>query len=137
MKKIAGLFIVLAALTIAQSCRKEDQGPTVSHQINVSLKANESYSFQIPHAGDADDVMQIKKQAIHSSNSQVSPVANSTNTLFEYTPAVDFTGSDEVVVASVEGTNGHHGHHNGQCNGNKNHEGTTIYDFKITITAAN
>ncbi len=140
MKKITGSLIIAVALVVAtQSCKKEDRDASTTKEIAVSLKANESYSYQIPQTGDADDVMQITKQADHSLISKISPVANSENTLFEYTPALDFTGSDEVQVTNVENHNGNSGHsHNGNCSGGKgHHDGTTTYVFKITITSAN
>ena len=140
MKKITGiLFIAVAILFAIQSCKKEDRDAPVTKTIAVSLKANESYSYQIPKTGDADDVMQITKQAEHSLSSEVSPVANSENTLFEYTPALDYTGNDEVQVTNVEVHNGNSGHsHHGNCSGGKDHhDETTTYAFKITIRSAN
>jgi hypothetical protein len=140
MKKIAGLFFIAAAISFTtQSCKKDDNGPTVTHTVAVSLRANESYSYQVPKAGDADDVMQITKQAGHSLISKVSPVVNSENTLFEYTPALGFTGSDEVQVTNVENHSGQQGApHHGNCSGGKgHHEGTTTYIFKINVIAAN
>src|SRR5689334_14520179 len=120
MKKITRLlFISAAILFTAQSCKKEDRDVTVTKTIAVSLKANESYSYEVPKAGDADDVMQITKQADHSLTSTVSPVANSENSLFEYTPAADFTGSDEVQVSNIETHHGNSGHSHGNCSGGK------------------
>jgi hypothetical protein len=131
MKKITVLLIASVFTLSSQSCRKEqDQQTSVTKEINVSLKTNESWSYQVPQTGDADDIIQITKQAMHSSESKISPIANSENTLFEYTPALNYTGTDLVQVTNVEGQ---HGHHNGNCGGRKHSE--TNYVFKITVTA--
>jgi len=137
MKKITGsLFIAAVLFLTSLSCKKEcEREATVTKVIPVSLKVNESYSSQIPQTGDADDVMQIIQQAMHFSTSKVSSVANSENSLFEYTPAPGYSGTDEVQISNVEGphNNGNGGPHPGNCNGGKNHHGETVYIFKITV----
>ncbi len=58
--------------------------------------------------------------------SRVSSVANSNSTLFEYTPALNYSGTDEVVVSAVEkgGKGNQCGHQDG---------GDDQYTFKIMI----
>ena len=137
MKKIIA-FLMLAALFtfVISSCKKEQEGKTITQTINITLNANNSYSFQIPHAGDADDVMHIIKQSVNYKVSRVSSVAGSDYALFEYTPGLNFTGSDEVQVSNEENHQGNaNGQMHGNCNGGGNHHGDTyIYIFKITVT---
>jgi len=132
MKKITILLLLIAplALTIS-SCRKE--GKTVTKTINVQLNANESYSNRIP-PGDADDMMQITSQAQHYSVSNVSFDPASGNSMFQYTPALNYTGTDEVDITNAEGDhhgNGHAG--GGNCGGGHHHDDQTIYIYKINI----
>jgi len=128
------LFIpaVIACLFFITSCEKKEHEDTViSKVINVDLKQNESYSYTIP-AGD--DAMQISQQAQHALISRVTTDV-SRNTRLEYTPAIDYTGSDEIHVGIIEsGHNGNGGgHHHGNCQGGGN-ETETRYIFKINIT---
>ena len=51
------LFVTVVTITTA-SCRKE-HNTSITKIINVNLTANQSYTTQVPVAGDADDVMQI------------------------------------------------------------------------------
>ncbi len=138
MKKTTG-FLMLAALFtfVISSCKKEQEGKTITQTINITLNANNSYSYQIPHAGDADDVMHIIKQSVNYKVSQVASVAGSDYALFEYTPGLNFTGSDEVQVSNEENHQGDaNGQMHGNCNGGGNHHhgDTYIYIFKITVS---
>ncbi len=120
------------------SCKKEKDGKTITQTINVTLNINKSYSYQITNKGDADDEMQITNQASNYKVSQLTNVAGSDNVLFEYTPAPNFTGSDEVQVSNAEN---HQCNSNGQMRGNcgggggGNHppHDCYIYIFKITV----
>ena len=130
MKKINLLLFAAVVFLAASSCKKEHQ--TITQTINVNLKLNASYSYTVPQAGDADDVMQITQQAMHSSVSKVTPDADG-NVLFEYVPAKDFSGTDEVRISNVEE---HGGGHHGNCDGgNHGHGDTNIYIFKINISS--
>ncbi|MCX6290142.1 MAG: hypothetical protein NT126_00065 [Bacteroidetes bacterium] len=137
MKKIIYSTLTLSVLLLfASSCRKENNGVIITKVIPVQLNVNQSYSYEVPRAGDDDDDMQITKQATHFLMSQVS-ASTGTNVLFEYTPALNFTGTDEVILNNAEGSHGHGGHGNGHgnCGGSKpHHDDTIIYDFQITVT---
>ena len=77
--------------------------------------------------------MQISKQADHALASKMTPSSGG-NAAFVYTPALNYVGTDEVIINNVEGShgNGPQGGH-GNCQGGKHHDDTVIYDFKITI----
>lgn len=133
MKKISTLLLTVFAIVLISSCRKE--GNDVTKTINVALNAGDSYSYNISHAGDGDDVMEITAQASHASISEVKSANGNGDVVFQYTPASGYTGSDEVHVANVEEHNGNPHHAGGSCGGH--HQGTTTYIFKITIAASN
>ena len=134
MKKISALsFSAFALFFAVSSCKKEPVD--VTKIINVELKLNEKYSYTIPHAGDADDVMEITQQAMHSFVTKITPDAAG-NALFEYVPSQNFSGTDEVQVASVEEHHDHHGNgQRGNCNGRHHgHDDSYTYIFKFNIT---
>jgi len=125
MKNIRNLIpVVIFVSFLCFSCEKD--GTSVTKVINVQLSSNESYSHAVPK-GDDDDVMQFTKQADHSLKSEISPSGN--NVIFNYTPALDFTGTDEVKISNVEE---HHGNAHGGCSGH-HHDDNVTYDFKISV----
>jgi hypothetical protein len=142
MKKIAALPVVIAFLVFVSSCRKEENGVTITKVINVELKMNESFSFPVAHAGDNDDAMLITMQAMNASSCELSPLPGTEDMLFKYVPAINFTGTDVVQVSNEEGSHGGcgngfagpGGHGN---NGKKHHhDNSTVYIFKINITGS-
>ncbi len=142
MKNInALLFSMLVIIATTVSCRKEHEEEAVTKVIDITIQANEAYTYLMPPSGDADDLMEITQQAKHFALSQITPDAQR-NTLFEYTPELNYMGTDEVHVNTVEGqhTGDHHNHHNngssfGNCTGH--HEDVeTNYIFKITVIRA-
>ncbi len=102
MKKIA-LFIALAgmsALTL-QSCKKEEVAhDPIAITENVTLKLNESYTFTLP-ANTSDDAFAIAKQAEHFKISELGKNAEGKE-VYLYTPAQDYKGTDQVVIANPE-----------------------------------
>ena len=135
MKKFSAFSMVaLTLLFTATSCKKEPV--SVTKTINVELKSNDTYSYTIPHAGDADDMMQIVQQAVNYSVSKITADASG-NTLFEYVPAKDFSGTDEVRISNVEEHHDsyHGGGNHGNCNGGKHgHDDSYTYIFRINIS---
>jgi hypothetical protein len=132
------LILVIFSAIIMTACHKEHGD--VTKVINVTLAPNQAYSYDVP-AGDRDDVLQITQQAAHYLTNTLSINAGGDATL-QYTPAKDYTGTDEIHVATIEnrpGQNGPNGPNSGYggggCSGH-HHDGTT-YIFKITITSGN
>jgi hypothetical protein len=131
---------VISSVFFITSCeKKEDHEPVQNSKvINVDLKQNESYSYQILASGDGADAMEISQQAQHALTCKITPDA-AHNTLFEYTPATDYTGSDEIHITTVDGEHHEHhdnDHHHGNCQG-KDDEAGSSYTFKINITSDN
>ena len=132
------LFMVVFALAVFTACHKEHEAFT--KVIDVSLKPNETYTYQIPATGDADDVMQITKQALHAQSCTLDFRSNTSPSAFQYTPVLNYIGTDEVDVSTVETHNGnlnpqHQG--GGNCQGHHHHDEGTTYIFRITISSGN
>jgi hypothetical protein len=139
MKNKLILPAVIAAFFFITSCEKEKdkQATVISKVINVDLNENQSYSYNIAPSGDQDDVMEISLQSNHFITSKIT-TDDLRNTLFEYTPALNYSGTDEIHVTTMEGQ--HHdvnpGQHGGMCQGHNNGHGDeteTNYIFKINI----
>ena len=131
------LLVIFSAIVFV-SCNKEHEA--VTKVIDVTLKINEVYNYQIPATGDQDDVMQITKVALHALSNTLDFRNNTTSSAFQYTPATDYVGTDEVQVSTAEVHNGNSNHPphqgGGNCQGGRHHhdEGTT-YIFRITIAS--
>jgi len=132
MKTITTLMMFAAFVLFNSGCCKEDMDDenTTTKTVNVDMNANDTYTYEVQHSGDADDVMKITKQAIHSSSSLVTPASNG-NVVFQYKPAVDYTGSDEVQISNVENSNSSGSH--GNCGHKHHHDNTVTTVFKINV----
>lgn len=82
------------------SCKKETPEPkaAITQTVDVSLKANESYTLELPK-NLRDDEYQITSQAAHYSISSVG-VNAAGNRIYQYTPGTAYTGTDEVIVSN-------------------------------------
>src|SRR3954470_24392724 len=135
MKKLIRISAIAAlAAFLFTACHKEPQA--VTKVINVSIKANETYNYSIPPTGDNDDKMDITRQAQHALSSTLAFTDNAHSSAFQYTPATDYTGGDEVHVATIEEHHGNHPQGGGSCSGH-HHDESTTYIFKITIGGGN
>jgi hypothetical protein len=101
MKKI--LFLVASiGLFFLQSCNKEmlDKEGTLIQQTELAkIKANETYTFVLPANVTDDDPFQITRQAANFTVSELGKNADSQE-IYTYTPAVDFVGTDTVVISN-------------------------------------
>ena len=138
MKRIIHLTLmaVIAAFVLV-ACHKDR--PEVTKVINVTLTANQTYSYTMAPGGDADDQLQITQQAVNYLSSTLSAPDAKGDATLQYVPAKDYTGTDEIHVSTVEDHQGNGGHpqgnsSHGNCSGH--HHGGTTYIFKIIITAA-
>ncbi len=123
------ILLAAAVLGIAglQSCKKEHHPPVpVTTDLNITLKQNEAYTFTLP-ANPTPIPYKITSQAGHYSISEVSKDASG-NTVYLYTPALNYTGTDKVSVADTKdggpdhGNGGGCGHHHGGHEGNDGDE---------------
>lgn len=102
---VSGLILVSA-----QSCRKkEEPKPAIQKTINAQLKPNEAYTFVLPE-NKRDDDYEIRTNASHAKISLLGKDASG-NQIYQYTPVLDFTGTDQVIVSNDEELREHHDHH--------------------------
>ncbi len=107
------LFLAGITLFALQSCQKaETVAALVEKTVNATLKVNESYTFTLP-SNQSDEPYQITTQASHSSISELGK-NTAGDMVYNYTPALDFVGTDRVVITTPEETeNGHCGNQDG------------------------
>lgn len=104
-KSIINLLIVFIAITSFQSCKKEEATvteKTTVTDLSITLKQNESYQFTLP-ANLAQREYQITFAAKNASISLVEQDASG-NSVYQYTPALDFVGTDNVTVENTMNT---------------------------------
>ncbi|HET6992161.1 MAG TPA: hypothetical protein VFJ43_12590 [Bacteroidia bacterium] len=109
------LTIASAAIVGMQSCKKEQQDlqkPAITQTENVQLRANESYTFVLIK-NKRDDEYRFTTQAQHYSISTLGVDANG-NRVYQYTPALNYVGTDQVVVSNDWERNESHDPH-GNC----------------------
>jgi len=111
MKRIfLTLMILITLLTFFPGCSKEDiviHTPvtyTNTNTNNVTLTKNGTYHFELGYFGDEEGAS-ISMQAIHFSVSKLD--RDSTGKIgYTYTPALNYTGTDEVELKSMRGSDG-------------------------------
>jgi hypothetical protein len=147
MKKMA---LVLAAASFAmvvmQSCKKkeEDHKAPIQQTVMAQLKANEAYTFTLPK-NKRNDGYVILTAAAHSSVSEVGTDASG-NRIYKYTPVLNYSGTDQVVVANpkeerphAEGHRHHlfpHPHHHGDCDGGEEDHYIVTINFTVDNSSA-
>jgi hypothetical protein len=129
---VGGLIVLITAVMFNFSCKKENDD-TITKTFNVSLSMGQTYTARVAQTGDDDDVLQITQQASHASSSELASISGSRDMTFNYTPASQYVGTDQVKITSTEGE--HHGGH-GHCSGH-HHDESTVYVYNITITGNN
>jgi hypothetical protein len=135
-------------VTSITSCRKEEKySPPVVQNITANLKVNESYTFTLPST-DSKHPYTITTAAQHSSISLLNKGGNG-NDIYQYTPALNYSGSDFVSIANFDnhqgpqgngcqngGGCGHGGHHGG-CDDDDGQQNIVNITFNVgTSTTA-
>lgn len=107
MKKLyfiaAIVFILFAGL---QSCSKQSPDEIISSQsagniVKINLAPNQTYQLTLDNSVTAS----VSKQAAHFQLSRTEVDAQGLLT-YKYLPALDYTGTDEVVLSKTIATNG-------------------------------
>lgn len=117
MKKLYLFLIVLSGIIILPSCSKQSAhdlvAPVSPNIINATIAPNQSYQLTINSSGNVN----IEKQALHYAISKAEPDAKTGKMMYQYLPAKDYTGKEEVVLSSkiFVGSSG-----GGRCNSNNN-----------------
>lgn len=104
MRKI--YFFIMMGLSLGCmlfSCSKADEAP--EQTIEVLLNANQSYTYALGNFGDEEGAI-ISTDALHFSQSHLERVAATGAIIYHYRPALNFSGTDEVTIKSMRGTNG-------------------------------
>lgn len=138
MKKLMLMVSLSGLITFSlTSCGKEEK-PAVKVEFTVQLTPDQAYTFILPD-NKRHDEFEFTTQASHYS---VSALGENTlgQQIYQYTPAANYTGTDEVVVNNdYERYEEHHmgGPHMGGCmGGEEDHYIVTIH-FVIRGTNSN
>ncbi len=106
MKNIFLLLpFVIGILLLFQSCKKESPIAPTYQTITQSLKANQSYQFDLGTFGDEEGA-NISQQAVYFAISSIDKDINTGKAIYKYIPATNFVGTDEVEIKSARGSNG-------------------------------
>jgi len=133
MKKFTTYMMMIAVVALASSCRKENIQPeatTVTQIVNVDLATNARYTYDIAYHGNANDVV-ISKQATNYLISKTN-VLSADRIQFEYQPAQNYTGTDEIQITQNSAE-----HHKGQgtCGNGSSHGNKIVYIFKVHVSS--
>ncbi len=92
--------ILIFSLFLFQSCSKESKSPVIPPAspsvINATITPNQTYLFNISSAGNVN----IEKQASHFKVSKTGTDEKNGQLVYQYIPAQDYSGQDEVVLSS-------------------------------------
>ncbi|MEO6290559.1 MAG: hypothetical protein ABIO76_11590 [Ginsengibacter sp.] len=131
MKKLYFLQVVLSgALLILQSCSKQSAtdlvAPAAPNVINATIAPNGNYEFAINSSGN----VAIEKQASHYTISTTGVDAKTGNVVYQYVPAKDYTGIDQVVLSNkiLVAASG------GGCNNSNHADNSGLANYSITYT---
>lgn len=90
------------------SCEKnsptEENGVT-NQIINKTISKNQTFQYDLGNFGDEEGAS-ITKQANHFSTSELVRNINTVKIIYNYTPTLDFVGTDEIQIRSARGSNG-------------------------------
>lgn len=138
MKKMNLIFalVVITAL-ITSSCKKEcDKHNHQTNQVfNITVNENTTYTYNLPSAPQNGNYS-ISQQPNDYITSAIQTTPSSNAMIYSYTPALNFVGSDMVVLSTQnpQHSGGCNGNHNGNCNNQCNHNGDHDNDDVSTIT---
>jgi hypothetical protein len=106
MKKfLSALPILFGMMFSIQSCKKHASTEPTTQIISQSIRANQSYQFELGNFGDEEGAL-ISKQATNFNISTVDREINTGKVIYKYLPATNFVGIDEVEIKSARGSDG-------------------------------
>jgi len=106
MKKNFLEFTILFGTTfLIQSCKKGVVTKPTARIITQTIRANQSYQFDLGNFG-REEGASISKQAANFSISSVEREINTGKLIYKYSPATNFIGTDEVEIESARGSDG-------------------------------
>ena len=104
-KSILYFTLVFCAFVLIHSCKKDSSSVQKSNTINVSIKANENYSYDLGAFGYEEGAI-IDEQAIHYDSSFIKRDLNTGQETYTYKPSAGYLGNDEVKLKSERGSDG-------------------------------
>ena len=119
MKNKISILLSVIVLFAIQSCTKQNQNITVTQTVSAKISANETYTYTLPTNVSSHD-FQISVSGNHSSVSAIQKDASG-NLTYIYTPALNYTGADQIVLSTNIEVAGSTEHHDNCSSGN--HDG--------------
>lgn len=105
MTKLNIWFAMLLCIALStQSCKKNNTIEPERISINSTIRLNNSYEYELGGFGDEEGAT-ITKQASHFSLSALERLSAG-NIIYNYTPSINFVGTDEIEIRSARGSNG-------------------------------
>jgi hypothetical protein len=145
MKKLGLILSVAGMVTFAlTSCNRDhNEEPAIEQTLKVQLAQNEAYTFVLPE-NLRKDAYEFTTQALHYSISTLSK-NSSGEQIYQYTPALDYVGTDQVVVTNDHEKNEDHSQGCnqqgnpgfGQCMGGGNPEEHYMVTIDFTVGSLN
>jgi isochorismate synthase EntC len=124
MKKLYFFPAVLVGILIGfQSCSKQSPNDIVAspaNLINATIAANQTYLLTLDNSASVS----VSKQASHFQVSQIEMDTKNAAMIYKYVPAINYTGTDEVVLANTKAITTQ-SNSNG-CNSNQNSNSNNI-----------
>ncbi len=104
MKKYYSIIVTLVlAAFLLSSCSKESINDSINLPsapsttvINTTIAPNQTYQFNVNNPGEVT----VAKQAKHYKISEIGSGEESAQVIYKYTPAQDFIGIEEIIVAN-------------------------------------
>jgi len=133
MRKLILFSLFLpAVLVFFSSCKKSSDSMTPfnpDQTVSVKIIPNHSYQLDLSNAG----AVSISRQAIHFLVSEAI-MSNENGTLvYKYTPAIDFTGNDEVVLLATKTATSSSADYSGGCPGSNTNSTTSTTTKYISL----
>ncbi len=103
MKKVLFALSIISSLSTLQSCKKmcdhRNETPTpIVQSVDVAINENANYSYTLP----AGSNFRISSEAAHALTSQLVVDGATGSFVYQYTPAANYVGTDEIVLSSED-----------------------------------
>ena len=134
MKNLFILLMVSFSPLLFPSCSKQTGNelivPVVSTNIiEARISPNQSFQLNLNSVSGS-----IVKQALHFLVSKTELDEKSGSMVYEYVPALDYVGTDEIVISKLQVVNnGNTGFQNNHYDNSSARTSTTLTTIKITI----
>lgn len=97
-------FSIFFLITVGILSCKKDKNEVETETLEVTLKVNEDYEYDLGGFGDEEGAT-IEKQSKNFAVSELKRL-NAVGIVYYYKPKLNFIGSDEVILRSERGSDG-------------------------------